>query len=402
MTDRTAIDTIKGYFYQFDYSILRLLETPNDSDIIVVEGIEDVDIKTANEDTAVQCKYYAKTEYNHSVISKPIRQMLDHFGEFKSGAKPAVKYHLYGHFKDGHSKLSLPVDVKFLKEKFLSYTSKGISYKHHEILNLNDTELDEFLSKLSLDINALSYEDQLDKILITIETLFSCDRFDAENLVYNNALKHIKDISVENDLTKRQIVKKEFVEKIDTKSIMFNEWFVEFRGRKKHFTELRKKHFSTLNISPFERFFLIEVGANDIRSEIKDVVMTISKKWSKLSQREKSPFCPYVYLHGISDSELIALKQELFSEGFKFLDGYDYHGATFSKESISQKVNFQNGIKAKIINNVSELELVLAEVSKTKEVYQFFASKRIYDKVSISVKNIEIQVKELSNIKEII
>jgi len=70
MMDRSATDTIKGYFYQFDYSIEQLLSLSNDTDEITVEGIEDIDIESSTESTAVQCKYYSKSEYNHSVISK--------------------------------------------------------------------------------------------------------------------------------------------------------------------------------------------------------------------------------------------------------------------------------------------------------------------------------------------
>ena len=66
MTDRAAIDTIRGYFYQFDNSIASLLELANENDTIVIEGVEDIDIKTVTEEKAIQCKYYAKTEYNHS------------------------------------------------------------------------------------------------------------------------------------------------------------------------------------------------------------------------------------------------------------------------------------------------------------------------------------------------
>lgn len=47
MHERAAIDTIKGYFYQFDYTIIKLLELENDTNTIVVEGIKYVDIKTA-------------------------------------------------------------------------------------------------------------------------------------------------------------------------------------------------------------------------------------------------------------------------------------------------------------------------------------------------------------------
>ena len=69
---RDAIDTITGYYYQFDYSILQLLDLENENNTITIEGIEDVDISEEAGLTAIQCKYYDKTEYNHSVIAKPI------------------------------------------------------------------------------------------------------------------------------------------------------------------------------------------------------------------------------------------------------------------------------------------------------------------------------------------
>ena len=43
MTDRSAIDTIVGYFYQFDKTILDILNSDNEQ-TIVFEGIEDIDL----------------------------------------------------------------------------------------------------------------------------------------------------------------------------------------------------------------------------------------------------------------------------------------------------------------------------------------------------------------------
>ena len=65
--NREAIDTIKGYYYQFDYFILKLLEEKNKDVYIYLEGIEDIDIENIDSRIAVQCKYYDKTEYRHSV-----------------------------------------------------------------------------------------------------------------------------------------------------------------------------------------------------------------------------------------------------------------------------------------------------------------------------------------------
>ena len=47
--ERSAIATIKGYYYQFDYFILQLLKCNNETDSICIEGIEDVDLKTVDE-----------------------------------------------------------------------------------------------------------------------------------------------------------------------------------------------------------------------------------------------------------------------------------------------------------------------------------------------------------------
>ena len=41
---RDAVDTIKGYYYQFDYFIFQLIGLANETDTVTIEGMEDVDI----------------------------------------------------------------------------------------------------------------------------------------------------------------------------------------------------------------------------------------------------------------------------------------------------------------------------------------------------------------------
>lgn len=80
--------------------------------------------------------------------------------------------------------------------------------------------------------------------------IFKCNKFEAEHYYYNNALKIIKDISTESDVLKRTISKKKFIDYIDTKSILFNNWFIEYKGLEKHFRALREQYFTTLNYIP--------------------------------------------------------------------------------------------------------------------------------------------------------
>ena len=159
-TDRTAIDTIRGYYYQFDLYALQILESSGEK--IVLEGIEDVDVKTATETTAIQCKYYEGTSYNHSVIAEPIRWMLKHFSEHKA---ESFKYQLYGHYRDGQDKLILPLTTGFVKNKFFTFTKDGVEHEYHRELSLTDEEIALFVERLKIIINAVSFDNQYSHLL---------------------------------------------------------------------------------------------------------------------------------------------------------------------------------------------------------------------------------------------
>lgn len=402
MSNRSATDTIKGYFYQFDYTIDRILNLPNDTDEITVEGIEDIDISSSMEETAIQCKYYAKTEYNHSVISKPIRLMLDHFKNVKVGSLNKVSYQLYGHYKSGHNKLSLPLSIKSLKEIFLTYTKATVKYEHHIDLGLSDTDLQEFLDLLTIDINAKEYQLQLTGIISSLSTTFSCDVFDAEYYFYNNALNEIRKIAIESDISKRKISKKNFLDKINKKRVLYNKWFLELKGLENYHKALKAEHFTALNKSPFERIFIIELPPEYNLSEIKEITQIISKRYSNLNKREPKTFCPYICFPNIKDSDLIILKNELFREEFNFIDGKPYAGSKFHTKAIKIEASHNNQLKIKIIKDIEEVSELLPEISKTKEVLHFYFTEPLISISDSGIKNVNIQITNLNQIKQII
>lgn len=404
MTDRSAVDTIRGYFYQFDYSILKVLQLSNQDDSIAVECIEDVDIRTATEVTAVQCKYYSGTEYNHSVIKPAVMYMLTHFKAIRDNGKPVVRYSLCGHYSAGQHKLTLPIDLAFLKQHFLTYSERKVERRHHDELGISDVELAEFLSVLDIDINAASFEDQFAQVIRELQTAYDCTSFTAEYFYYNNALAMMRELSIQPLPSNRTITKRAFLERSDTSSVLFNEWFVRKKGEKAHFAALRKQYFSGLNLSPFERFFLIEIDpATLVRSDLKDVLQILSKKWSKTTKRDgNSSFCPYIYVHRLPNDELVALKKELATEEFGFIDGYDFHGADFSVKSIAKPATHGNGINLKILNSIADLEAALGAIKKTREVYQFHLGKSYFDPANEAVRHVQIQLQKFTDIKAII
>ena len=405
MTDRTATDTIKGYFYQFDLAILKLLQLEDDTHEIIVEGIEDVDVKDATEETAIQCKYHSKIEYNHSVIAKPIRLMLNHFKEVLNGKEKKIKYLYFGHFKSGHEKFPSTITLDFLKSNLLTYKKEKVEYKHYEELKLSDENLILFLETLEIDINAKSYEDQLKEIFTSLKNQnnFNCDDFEAENFYYNNALKIMSNLAKENDIANRKISKKDFLTQINSKQVLFHKWFVQYKGKKKLLSDIRSKYFSDYNSSPFERFFLIEVNSsNYLRSDLKSIIHLISKKYSQLSRLNPDSFCPYIHISGLSNIELIELKTELINENFKFKDGFDFNGSRFNPKSITEKATYHNGIKIKIVNDLKDIETFFNQISKAKEVYHFYFETPFFSTSNESIKHVQIQIQEINDIKNII
>lgn len=412
MTNRSAIDTIAGYFYQFDKTILAILNSSDDKTIIV-EGIEDIDLISPDETTAVQCKYYEKTEYNHSVIKKPLILMLKNYADILKSSGKFIKYHLYGHYKSGQEKLSLPLTVDYVKENFFTYikqeniTEKGktikkkVTHRLDEELGLTNNNISDFINLLTINIEAPSFDNQFNDVIEKLCEYYQCDKFEAENFYYNSGLRVMKNLSIKQNIADRSINKSLFLTQIDTKQLLFNSWYVHYKGKTKYFKEVKKNYFNTgLNTNPYERFFLLEVKSTDSIQDIKDIIRLIQNRWSKFSKYERSSFCPYLYIHNISDANLKKVKQELFNEGMLLKDGYDFLDADFNVNSVLEKATFQNNIKIKFVNSIADLNTLLNQIVATKEIYQFFQRESFYS--NNNCKHIIIQIEEIQDIKSIV
>jgi hypothetical protein len=330
--------------------------------------------------------------------------MLSHFKIGQAAKIPTVKYSLRGHFSSGQSKLIVPIDIAFLKQHLLTYRENKVERRHHEDLGVTDAELREFSSLLSIDVNAASFERQYEEVIKHLQAEHNCSQFAAEYFYYNSSLALIRELSIQQDAANRTISKRAFLKRVDSSSVLFNEWFVQKKGKKAHLTALRREYFADLNHSPFERFFLVEVDPKAfVRVDLKQMLHTLSRKWAKTSRRDgESSFCPYIYFHGLPVDELVALKKELTMEEFGFIDGYDFHGADFNVKSIARRATHDNGIKCKVLNSTADLATTLGNVTKTREVYQFHFAESYFDPANDAIKHVMIQVENLKDIMEII
>lgn len=417
--NRSAVHTIKGYLYQFNLTILKILQA-NDGDKILIEGIEDIDLFCANDITAIQCKYHEEKEYNHSEIKEAIQLMLRHFKSVLDGKTQQVNYKYFGHFKKGHEKCPQEIEIDFLKQYLLSGRRKKVSYSLHDELGLDDDDLKKFLKLLEININAVRYEEQQDKIFQAFieESDIDCqNKDDAEGFYYSNALAVVTDLAIQSEIADRKISRKDFLEKINTKQHCFNKWFASYKGTREYQKYIKDRYFKSYNRSPYAYFFLLDVKDISI-IKIKNVVLEIQKKFSKHNIRSTKNFCPYLYLHNISEADLLALKIILRDELLDrldneqaitcnvLIDGHDFHQADFCAKSLAKQVTYHNQIQLKFLNDFKNIEDVFDEVKTTKEIYQFYFNQPFFflkrKEDNNRIKHIKIIIESIEDIKDML
>ncbi|MGA2464246.1 MAG: hypothetical protein ABSH06_07840 [Thermodesulfobacteriota bacterium] len=88
-TEDGGFYAIKGFLYQFDKSLIEIIENPENQ--FVIENIQDINC----EDFVIQVKHHSAQDFAPGKIRKSINQILDLFS-----SNPSKRYCLYCHFKD--------------------------------------------------------------------------------------------------------------------------------------------------------------------------------------------------------------------------------------------------------------------------------------------------------------
>ncbi|OFP43573.1 hypothetical protein HMPREF2987_05140 [Streptococcus sp. HMSC067H01] len=413
---RAAISTIKGYFYQFDKSILEILEQSNETDMVTIEGVEDIDIENSDERNFIQCKYYEKTDFDNSIIRKPIQLMFRHYLENRTDPKDKnFTYRLYGYYNKGHEKL-LELTTENLRTYFLDFSKYGVidesGNSNYQIKNkkgevifeetVEDDDIEDFKNHLFIDIKADSYENQIEKIKSKIQNDLSDYSEEDIELIYFNALKIIKDLACEHNIEKRQISKKEFWDRIKTKNYYFERWMSELLEWKNYKKIIHKKYFPRVsNLSPAHRFFLLDCQGESVNN-VKNVISEISRKYSRLIHQ----FSPYVYLYNTLNVDFVTeLKEKLYEDGCFFKDGFPFKNSKFRFQEMLIKPDKFNGISVRILEHPINLSIVLQKLVEVERVDQLPINLYIFNKsnqLNLEIGNLDNRDYSKINIRQII
>lgn len=378
MTNRSAVVPIKGYFYQFDQTIVRLLEGSKHLSV-TVEGIEDIDLDDGSDSAFVQCKYYEGTEYNHSVIKEAVIHMLRHFHAAGCPNGQVFKYRLYGHYKSGQHKLVVPLTDDFLKANFLTYKQDNVEHKVYEELGITGPQLADFRSLLDIDVNALSYDGQQTKLLKLLESEISgCSVVDATVFYYPSAINVIQGLAIQADEAKRKITKERFLREVDRKEVVFSSWLREKFGADYYARLIRRKYFhsGSTKMLKASRFFVIDMAGEYDVNKATQMLVRMAGFFSHKELDRTPPtdrFCPYVLLRGLTPAELLELKKSLWDQGVVFNDGYPFHGAEFSPEALAVDPTKEKLWRIKFVPGEDQLSPAIAAVAGSViEVYDFY------------------------------
>lgn len=381
-----AYIALRGYKYQFDKTILEIFANPTLD--IKVEQIQDY----AYDDYEVQVKYH-NTDYDPAAqkgkTKKPILQLIDNYI-----ANPKKKYVLYIYFKGIapiKKTFKTVADLEIIIGKKTKYTSAILTG---------------FVKTFTV-IYADDFEHNYSELIGKIKSNYSKTEEEAE-IYYSIISGYILDLVSNNPPSKslNRVTSKTEIDKLikTGKKIIFRSSYLEEMGKEKYHKNLHKLYFKVgLNIEPLERVFIIEIPKNPSVSLIKELILLIKSRWSKNKTKatpDTDRFCPYIFLNGISGSDLKTIKTDLQHDGYIIKDGYDFLNAAFNLNSILERPNFDNRMQFKFINGNHELTEFLSGQTRTKEVFQFYFSSPVLG--IIETTNINIQIQDLNDIKDII
>jgi len=400
MNSRSAEYTLLGFYYQFDKNIFEILNQNDDNATITVEGIEDIDISSPTENTVMQIKYQKETNGTDSILRKPIRLMLKHFSENQNSN---LKYVLYGHYKN-NADINLEFDLdrfkSIMKYKVKNTDKEEWTYKSYlDDENIGDEIVEVFIKKFKLILSS-SFEDHQKTTLEKIKTEFNLSKDEEMETYYSKALKIIYDLSIKKTISLRKITKKDFKEKINLKNILFNHWFIKLRSKKKYLKYIHSQYIQSYNTLDVERLFIINTVSNDLEY-LKDSIYEIEKRFYKRTTRIVDSKAPYIFIKNISQQNLSELKELIYHDGKKFIDGFSFSGSQFKCSEIRRLSTKENQISLKFINKEEHLNIILNDISGTKKVLEF------YDEYNRPISNhesntLKIQIEEISDITTII
>jgi len=388
---------LKGYSFQYIYSMLKILDSEDENVDFDLEQVEDLGTKKE----LIQVKYKEKAKFQPSGIREPVLKLLK---EMNSDERKLV---LYCYFDDieNSKKINEQSIVLDSETKISVEYLDTILNKEKEGFSVLDKE--NFISKFSI-IFTKTYDEKFFELINKIQTVYSCNE-DTALVHYSCFMHHIMNKVVMNDTSnyeERKCSRKEFNILVESsKNTIINSHLEQIVGKEKYYSIIKKQLSFTKKPDNIEKIFVIDIDENE---EIKNLVSIAIKIVSKFliikeygNKKHVDSPAPYVYFRGANASQIVALKKQLHTNNYLLLDGYPFLGSDFSVSCITQRTSLKSDFKLKIINDNMCLRQILKEFEGINtELYELYLEEKQITDLNDSLFLNAIKVSQLSDITE--
>ena len=410
---RQANSTIKGYSYQFNKSILEILQAEEYAEIVLEGVIEDIDIHSPTSTTTIQCKYHEDKKFQISSVVPPILEMLCHYCECAYLGK-SISYILYAYYADNVGSIDIAEFVKFLestmdKDIMLKYFHRIYSIPDSAILSIankskrNNLEKEELLNYYKTNRNSLSlrvniqdfwnsftyvkaeqYDDLQAKVIQELENITDHDT--AKALFYPNAFSRVAYLSSKSDRSDRTITKSDFVDYLlNQKSVLLTSWAIEILG-KEQILKAKKEYLSSAFASnPDVRAFVfsdafLEASGNKIVTFIHEYI----SKYFRKRKLHKPP----IFIFGNNHADLM---QSTLLELYKYQEPVNtgYLGSVFLEDSFISNTNCSPNFSCKIAL-LSKISVGVLEKCNVNQLYIIGSIDTSFDSPNYYIEQLDI------------
>lgn len=420
---RQADSTIKGYLYQFNKSILTILEAENDASIVLEGVIEDIDIHSSLNTTTIQCKYHEDKKYQISSVAIPILEMLCHYCE-SAYLGNKVFYILYAYYAENVESVDMVAFVEFLG----STKNKDILCKYfHRIYTIHDPVILSIANKpqksqgekerlikyykdnrsnltLRVDISefwrvfsyvkAEQFEVLKNKVIQKLEEI--TDHETAISMYYPNAFSMVASLSAKTNKRERTLTKNHLITFLtQQKTVLLNKWTLEALNKEQIIKTKKAYLKSAFSSNPDIRAF---VFSDDFLDNVDETVIGFIQEYLNKYFKKPKLQKPPIFIFGNNHSSLM---QMTLLELYKYQKSVNTGmiGNTFVADSFVNNKNCSPDFVCKmaLLENIT---IDILERCKVNQLYVIGTINESLNSVNYSIE--ELGVPNINTIKYLV
>ncbi|MEE2039732.1 hypothetical protein Q8791_21155 [Nocardiopsis sp. CT-R113] len=316
-TNRSASSTIAGYRYQFDLTILEILSADS-SEILTIEGVEDVDKSGFGGSSLVQCKYLSSQKYSLAGLRSSLIPMLD---SFERGLRS--NYIVHAHFGKETSQVPRSLTVDELKTSLTEHQKKTGNTILHFGKYKNST-LEDFVKFLSIK-GGKSMEEQKKEVLTGLTSAMECSREEAVGLHYGNALTFVAEKACQKDVSSRRVTREQLLNHLNRKPLLYTIWHREVTSIENFVKATARRLRATRLLLPKKnRVLYLEEPLTASQDSFLDTAGLITfLALDDYGEGQLYTARPWTVVVRSSSHWYMNLKRDLLGKGVAYYDGYE-------------------------------------------------------------------------------